>query len=115
MWRCAEAEERINNLEGAQSHLHDLLKMPLDTDEQRLEALCFLADVQASLLPSNLRYSVLCLQEAPQILYFWNECTSPYAPLPMLSVVYVPWKSNAADNVCKGFVGATELDRVISG
>ena len=50
LWRCAEAEDRLNKLSNAQDHLQTLLAMPLDSDEQRLEALCFLADVQVSLI-----------------------------------------------------------------
>lgn len=36
----------MNHLEAAQEHLQALLKMPLDNDDQHIEALCFLADLQ---------------------------------------------------------------------
>ena len=46
LWRAAEALDRIGDLEAAEIQLKALLKMPLDSEEQRIEALCFLADLQ---------------------------------------------------------------------
>lgn len=46
LWRLAEAQDRYGDSEAAEQQLIALLKMPLDCDEQRLEALCFLADIQ---------------------------------------------------------------------
>ena len=46
LWRSAEALDRIGDLEAAETQLKGLLKMPLDSEEQRIEALCFLADLQ---------------------------------------------------------------------
>lgn len=45
LWRGAEAYDRCGHLESAEEQLHDLLECEL-TKEQKLEALCFLADVQ---------------------------------------------------------------------
>ena len=46
LWRSAEAYRRIDDLRTAQERLQSLLAMKL-TQEQHLEALCFLADIQA--------------------------------------------------------------------
>lgn len=45
LWRGAEAYRRIGDLRTAQERLQSLLAMEL-TEEQHLEALCFLADIQ---------------------------------------------------------------------
>ena len=45
LWRGAEAYRRIGDLRTAQDRLQSLLAMEL-TNEQKLEALCFLADIQ---------------------------------------------------------------------
>ena len=44
-WRLAETCDRLGNMEEAEEHLKSLMDMDL-TPEQKLEALCFLADVQ---------------------------------------------------------------------
>ena len=44
-WRLAETCDRLGNMEEAEEHLKTLMDMDL-TPEQKLEALCFLADVQ---------------------------------------------------------------------
>ena len=46
-WRLAETCDRLGNMEEAEEHLKSLMDMDL-TPEQKLEALCFLADVQVS-------------------------------------------------------------------
>ena len=46
LWRGAEAYDRCGHLESAEEQLHELLEAEL-SKEQKLEALCFLADVQA--------------------------------------------------------------------
>ena len=46
LWRGAEAYDRCGHLESAEEQLHELLETEL-SKEQKLEALCFLADVQA--------------------------------------------------------------------
>ena len=46
LWRLAECYERMGCLAHAEAQLRDLLGMPLASNEQRLEALCFLADIQ---------------------------------------------------------------------
>ena len=46
LWRGAEAYDRCGHLESAAEQLHELLEAEL-SKEQKLEALCFLADVQA--------------------------------------------------------------------
>ena len=46
LWRAAEALDRVGDLGAAELQLKALLKMPLDSEEQRVEALCFLADLQ---------------------------------------------------------------------
>jgi hypothetical protein len=46
LWRGAEAYDRCGHLESAEEQLDDLLECEL-SKEQKLEALCFLADVQA--------------------------------------------------------------------
>lgn len=46
LWRLAECYERMGCLAHAEAQLRELLGMPLASEEQRLEALCFLADVQ---------------------------------------------------------------------
>lgn len=46
LWRGAEAYDRCGHLESAEEQLHELLDCEL-SKEQKLEALCFLADVQA--------------------------------------------------------------------
>lgn len=46
LWRGAEAYDRCGHLESAEEQLHELLECEL-SKEQKLEALCFLADVQA--------------------------------------------------------------------
>ena len=45
LWRGAEAYDRCGHLESAEEQLHELLECEL-SKEQKLEALCFLADVQ---------------------------------------------------------------------
>lgn len=46
LWRLAEAEDRLGELEPAEDKLKELLGLQLDSEEQRLQALCFLADMQ---------------------------------------------------------------------
>ena len=46
-WRLAETCDRLGNMEEAEEHLKSLMDMDL-TPEQKLEALCFLADVQVN-------------------------------------------------------------------
>jgi hypothetical protein len=46
LWRLAECYERMGCLAHAEAQLRELLGMPLASNEQRLEALCFLADIQ---------------------------------------------------------------------
>ena len=48
LWRLAEALDRTGNIVAAEEQLKQLLKMPLDNEEQRLEALCFMADIQVT-------------------------------------------------------------------
>lgn len=50
LWRLAECYERMGCLAHAEVQLRELLSMPLASTEQRLEALCFLADVQVGFL-----------------------------------------------------------------
>ena len=45
LWRVADANEKAGRLEVAEAHLKELLGMNL-SKEQKLEALCFLADIQ---------------------------------------------------------------------
>ena len=49
LWRLAECYERMGCLAHAEAQLRELLGMPLASNEQRLEALCFLADIQVPL------------------------------------------------------------------
>ena len=44
-WRLADAEDKKGDLAKTERLIQELLRMGLDA-EQRLEALCFLADVQ---------------------------------------------------------------------
>lgn len=46
LWRLAECHSRIGDMLPAENRLRELLTMPLSGMEQRLEALCFLADIQ---------------------------------------------------------------------
>jgi len=46
LWRLAEVRDRQGELEKAEGSLKDLLDMRMDSEEQSIEALCFLADVQ---------------------------------------------------------------------
>ena len=45
LWRLADAFDKDGRLLEAEEQLQELLDMPL-SDEQRLEALCFLAEIQ---------------------------------------------------------------------
>ena len=47
LWRLADAFDKDGRLVEAEEQLQELLDMPL-SDEQRLEALCFLAEIQVS-------------------------------------------------------------------
>lgn len=46
LWRLAECHSRRGDLAQAEAQLRELLRMQLASHEQRLEALCFLADIQ---------------------------------------------------------------------
>lgn len=48
LWRLGDAYEKGGHLESAEAQLIALLDMPL-SEAQRLEALCFLADIQVGL------------------------------------------------------------------
>ena len=48
LWRLGDAYEKGGRLDQAEAQLKALLDMPL-SEEQRLEALCFLADIQVGL------------------------------------------------------------------
>ena len=45
LWRVADCCDKAGQLDTAERHLNELLAMDL-SQEQRLEALCFLADIQ---------------------------------------------------------------------
>lgn len=45
LWRVADCYDKAGHLDTAERHLKQLLAMDL-SQEQRLEALCFLADIQ---------------------------------------------------------------------
>ena len=49
LWRLADAFDKDGQLADAEDQLRELLDMPL-SQEQRLEALCFLAEIQVPLL-----------------------------------------------------------------
>lgn len=53
LWRLAEAWDRLGELEKAESSLKDLLALDMESEEQSIEALCFLADVQSKLESSR--------------------------------------------------------------
>ncbi len=46
LWRLTECHSRRGDLAQAEAQLRELLRMQLASHEQRLEALCFLADIQ---------------------------------------------------------------------
>jgi lipopolysaccharide biosynthesis regulator YciM len=48
LWRVADSYDKAGYLDIAESHLKELLSLDL-TKEQKLEALCFLADIQVCL------------------------------------------------------------------
>ena len=52
LWRLADAFDKDGRLVEAEEQLQELLDMPL-SDEQRLEALCFLAEIQVSCFASR--------------------------------------------------------------
>ena len=47
LWRLADAFDKDGRMGEAEEQLQELLDMPL-SDEQQLEALCFLAEIQVS-------------------------------------------------------------------
>ncbi|KAK9826861.1 hypothetical protein WJX81_001210 [Elliptochloris bilobata] len=65
LWRGAEAYDRCGHLESAEEQLRELLECELSKD-QKLEALCFLADVQMKLEKSKQERSVQSAMEAQE-------------------------------------------------
>lgn len=58
-WRLAECYSRQGALAHAEVQLRELLRMQLASHEQRLEALCFLADIQ------------VCTLHDTSVTHFW--------------------------------------------
>ena len=54
LWCLAECHSRRGDLAQAEAQLRELLRMQLASHDQRLEALCFLADIQ---VPSSITYT----------------------------------------------------------
>jgi hypothetical protein len=48
LWRVADSYDKAGYLDIAENHLKELLSLDL-SKEQKLEALCFLADIQVQL------------------------------------------------------------------
>lgn len=48
LWRTAEAQDRLGDVKEAEESLRNLIAMPLESEAQLVEALCFLADLQVA-------------------------------------------------------------------
>lgn len=71
LWRLAECYERMGCLAHVEAQLRELLCMSLASEEQRLEALCFLADIQVRALSRLPGVDVFCIfraQHPPAVL-----------------------------------------------
>lgn len=71
LWRLAEAQDRLGELEKAEGTLKQLLDLHMDSADQSIEALCFLADLQSKLESSRQSERVstyLTQQEKPNAL-----------------------------------------------
>lgn len=53
LWRSAEALDRLGDHDKAEDALRGLTQMPLESDAQLVEALCFLADLQVRDCPQK--------------------------------------------------------------
>ncbi len=84
LWRVADCYDKAGRLDTAQSHLTELLGMDL-SKEQKLEALCFLADIQA-------RGRACCLATGATIV---TSLTLPF--------IHLPSEKSASRMVWRGF------------
>lgn len=53
LWRTAEAQDRLGDVKEAEESLRKLIAMPLESEAQLVEALCFLADLQVLVTSSD--------------------------------------------------------------
>ena len=66
LWRISDSYEKAGYLDMAENHLKELLEQEL-SEEQKVEALCFLADIQVCSVP------VLGIQGVPSCSF----CSEP--------------------------------------